>query len=81
MEKKMSISMILCIIRTLKIVLHVFQRTGMTVTKKHLQHFYSRKVRQAKQKGDEQRLKAITNYCKRTGGGQGLSAGKSFLLD
>jgi hypothetical protein len=53
----------------------------MTVTKKHLQHFYSRKVRQAKQKGDEQRLKAITNYCKRTGGGQGLSAGKSFLLD
>jgi hypothetical protein len=50
--------------------LQFFQRTGLVnVTKKHLQLFYGRKIRQAKQKGDDQRLRAITNYAKKTGGG------------
>jgi hypothetical protein len=59
----------------------IFQRTGLlTTTKKHLQLFYGRKIRQAKLKGDEQRLRAITNYAKKTGGGPGLSAGKPFFI-
>ncbi len=32
-------------------------------------------IRQAKQKGDDKRIKALTNYTKKTGGGQGLSVG------
>jgi hypothetical protein len=60
---------------------HFFQRTGLVhVTKKHLQLFYGRKIRQAKLKGDEQRLRAINNYAKKTGGGPGLSAGKPFFI-
>jgi hypothetical protein len=62
-------------------VQYVLQRTGLlTTTKKHLQLFYGRKIRQAKLKGDEQRLRAITNYAKKTGGGPGLSAGKPFFI-
>jgi hypothetical protein len=45
-----------------------FQWTGLVnVAEKHLQLFYGRKIRQVKLKGDEQRLRAINNYSKKTG--------------
>jgi hypothetical protein len=59
---------------------HFFQRTGLVnVTKKHLQLFYGRKIRQAKLKGDEQRLRASVanwpNFRLQTSKG----AGKKFV--
>jgi hypothetical protein len=48
------------------------------VSKKHLQQFYGRKTRSAKQNADDQMLKAITNNCEMAGG-QELSVGKLLL--
>jgi hypothetical protein len=38
-----------------------------------MEESYGRKLRQARQKGDEESVKRMTKYCKQTGGGKGLT--------
>jgi hypothetical protein len=51
---------------------YVAQRLGLNVTKKPLQQFYRRRIRQAKEQEDGRMRKALTKYAQQTGGGRGM---------
>jgi hypothetical protein len=58
----------------------LLQRLGLSVTKKPLQQFYRRRIRQAKEQEDGRMRKALTNYARQTGGGPGMPGKCNCIL-